>query len=203
MKKLISLLLILIIVTFCFSGCDFISNEKNTVGKSNNTVIGVYNALTENFALRKKEGYSLYGARFTVNSENVGTYTYIYTDKRPDQLKYSDILIVEVNNRTGKIEKFSSPEYSVYESMPYDVIKTAMPLDPATFKVDSDEAIKIAAKAHFGNDFHYNYIQANLGYINGVTVYEIKHISLVNNNIFKTVVDVMSGTVVSASVEDL
>ena len=203
MKRLLSIVLILITVLFCFSGCNLISSEKNTVGKSDNTVVGVNNALTENVALRKKEGYSLYGARFVVNSENVGTYTYIYTDKRPDILKYSDILIVEVNNRTGKIEKFSSPEFAEYGSMPYDVIKTAMPLNPAAFKIDSDEAIKIAAKAHFGDNFHYNYIQADLGYINGSTVYEIKHISLVNNNVFKTVVDVMSGTVVSSSVEDL
>lgn len=203
MKRLISLLLILTTVFICFCGCDLISNEKNTVGKSNNTIVAVHNALTENFALRKKEGYSLYGAGFVVNSENVGTYTFIYTDKRPDQLKYSDILIVEVNNRTGKIEKFSSPEFAKYGSMPYDIIKTAMPLDPASFKIDSDEAIKIAVKAHMGNNFHYNYIEADVGYINGSTVYEIKHISLVNNSIFKTVVDVMSGTVVSSSVEEL
>ncbi len=203
MKRLISLLLILTTVLVCFSGCNLISNEKNTVGKSNNTIVAVFSALTENFALRKKEGYSLYGARLVVNSENVGTYTYIYTNKRPDQLKYSDILIVEVNNRTGKIEKFSSPEYVTYGSMPYDVIKTAMPLNPESFKIDSDEAIKIAAKVHMGNNFHYNYIQADVGYINGSTVYEIKHISLVNNSVFKTVVDVMSGTVVSSSVEEL
>ncbi len=203
MKRLISILLILITVLFCLGGCDILSKEKNTVGKSNNTIVTVYNALTENFALRKKEGYLLYGARLIVNSENVGTYTYIYTNKRPDQMKYSDILIVEVNNRTGKIEKFSSPEYSVYESMPYDVIKTAMPLNPLEFKIDSDEAIKIAAKAHNGNNFHYNYIQADLGYINGSTIYEIKHISLVNNSVFKTAVDVMSGTVVSTLVEEL
>ncbi len=203
MKRIVSLFLILTTVVFCFSGCDILSNEKNTVGKSNNTFITVYDALKENFAMRKKEGYSLYGARLIVNSENVGKYTYIYTNKRPDQLKYSDILIVEVNNRSGKIEKFSSPEYAVYGSMPYDVIKTAMPLNPSKFRVNSDEAIKIAAKTHMGNNFHYNYIQADLGYLNGLIIYEIKHISLVNNAVFKTSIDVMSGTVVSTQVEEL
>ncbi len=202
MKKSISILLILITL-ICFSGCNIISTEKNTIGKTNDTIAAVYNALTENFKVRKKEGYSLYGARLLVNSENVGTYTFIYTDKRPDELKYSDILIVEVNNRTGRIEKFSSPEYSVYESMPYNVIKTAMPIDPSTFKIDSDAAVKIAIKAHSGNNFHFNYVQTDLGYINGSTVYEIKHISLVNNTVFKTVVDVMTGTVVSTLVEAL
>ncbi len=202
MKKFFSILLITVTI-FCFSGCNIISTEKNNVGKSNNTMVAVYDALTENFKLRKKEGYLLYGVRLLVNSENVGTYTYIYTDKRPDELKYSDILIVEVNNRSGRIEKFSSPEYSVYQSMPYDVIKTAMPLNPSLFKIDSDDAVKIAAKAHMGNSFHFNYIQADLGYINGSTVYEIKHISLVNNKVFKTVIDVMTGDVISTTVEAL
>lgn len=202
MKKSISILLIIVTVLSLCS-CNIFDTEKNTVGKTNNTIVSVYNALTENFKLRKKEGYILYGARILVNSENVGTYTFIYTDKRPDELKYSDILIVEINNRTGRIEKFSSPEYSVYESMPYNVIKTAMPINPSGFKIDSDAAVKIAIKAHNGNNFHFNYVQTDLGYINGSTVYEINHISLVNNTVFKTIVDVMTGTVVSTSVEAL
>ncbi len=203
MKKYISLFVITILLTTTLCGCNVFSSEKNTIGKSSNTVKTVYQSLVENFKLRKKEGYNLYAARLIVNSENVGTYTYIYTDERPDKLKYSDILVVEINNRTGRIEKFSAPEYSVYGSMPYDVIKSAMPLDPLSLKIDSDEAVKLAAKTHFGDDFQFNYIQTDLAYISGQPIYDIKHISLINNCIYKTQIDAKTGTVILKSTEAL
>lgn len=202
MKKIVATLLICILLLTA-SGCDMIDNKKNSIGKTGNTVISVYNALVDNFALRKKEGYKLYGVNLVVNSENVGTYTYVYTDKRPDKLSYSDILIVEVNNRTGKIEKFSSPEYEKYKSEPYDMIKTAMPIDPSTFTIDSDVAIKNAAKAHSGAGFIYNYIELDVLYTDGQPFYSIEHISLVNECIYKSLVDVVTGAVVKTSVEDL
>ncbi len=188
-------------ITLC--GCDFISSEKNSIGKTNNTVISVYNALVDNFTLREKTGYDLYGIELTVNSENVGTYTYIYTDKRPDDLKYSDILVVEINNRTGRIEKFSAPDYATYGDKPYDVIKNAIPIDPSYFGIDSDKAMSNAAKAHFGENFIYNYVQLSVLYENGNPVYKVSHISLVNNCSYNSTVDVMTGNVISTSVEEL
>ena len=184
-------------------GCNFISTDKNTISKTANTAMTVYSALQENFVLRKAEGYTLYGIRMLVNSENVGKYTYIYTDKRPDDMSYSDILVVEVNNRTGRIEKFSSPDYATYADAPYEMIKTAMPVDPSLFAVDSDTAVKSAVNTHFGDDFIFNYIDTRVVYQNGCYVYDIDHISLVNNCIYNTVVDAMTGTVISSSVEEL
>jgi len=202
LKKVITLFLICLILVQTAS-CDIITNEKNSIGKSGNTVVTVYNALKENFVLRKKEGYSLYGVRMIVNSENVGMYTYVYTDKKPDSLKYTDILVVEVNNRTGRIEKFSAPDYETYETMPYDMIKTAMPIDPSLYAIDSDTAVKNAAKAHFGNNFNFNYIELFSYYYQGKPVYIINHISLVNDCIYRSVVDVMTGDVIDKSVEEL
>lgn len=203
MKRFLCLALVSVMLLTSLCGCNLLSTEKNNIGKSNNTVVTVYNSLVENFKLRKKEGYDLYGVSVLVNSENVGTYTYIYTDKRPDELNYSDILIVEINNRTGRIEKFSSPEYSVYGQKPYDVIKTAMPLDPTSFHLDSDAAIKLAARSHYGEKFLYNYIQTDVGYVNGQPVYDIGHISLVYNCIYKTQINAMTGAIISSSVEEL
>lgn len=208
MKRVFSLLLTSFLCLALLSSCDIdvikmISNDKNSIGKTANTAITTYDALKENFALRKMEGYSLYGAKLSVNSENVGKYTYVYTDKRPDEAKYSDILVVEVNTLNGKIEKFSAPDYSVYKQEPYEMIKTAMPLDMSNFAIDSDEAMRIAAKCHFGNDFVYNFIEIIAVYENGAPVYKVNHISLVNECIYKTVVDAMTSDVVSISVEEL
>lgn len=202
MKKFISVILVLLMV-LSLCGCDFIANEKNSIGKAGNTVKTVYTALEENFEMRKMEGYRLYGARLLVNIENVGTYTYIYTDKRPDELTYSDILMVEVNNRTGRIEKFSAPDYEEHGSDPFDVVKTAMPLDPSALSVDSDAAIKKAAAAHRNDTFVYNYIELELAYEYGRTVYNVHHISLVNNCIYVSTVDAMTGDIISKSVEEL
>ena len=203
MKRLLCAMLIAVTLLLALGGCNILANEKNTVGKSNNTVVTLYKSLVENFKLREKEGYHLYGVSSLVNSENVGTYTFIYTDKRPDELNYSDILIVEINNRTGRIEKFSSPEYAVYGQKPYSFIKTAMPLDPTAFKIDSDGAVKLAAQAHFGEKFLYNYIQTDVGYVGGQVVYDISHISLVYNCIYKTQINAMTGAIISSSVEEL
>ena len=203
MKRYLCSAIAVITILLTLSGCNIIATETNTIGKSKNSIVTVYEALVENFKLRKKEDYQLYGASMLVNTENVGTFTYVYTDKRPDKLNYSDILIVEINNRTGRIEKFSSPEYSVYEQMPYDVIKTSMPIDPVSFKLDSDDAIKVAAATHQGNHFLYNYIRLNVGYSDGQYIYDVEHISLVYDCIYKTRVNAMTGTVISSSVEDL
>ncbi|MBQ8605610.1 MAG: hypothetical protein IJ408_02635 [Clostridia bacterium] len=203
MKKTISLLLITVLSLGILCGCDLITTDKNSIGKTANTAISTYAALEENFALRKLEGYVLYGAKLTVNSENVGRYTYIYTDKRPDNMNYSDILVVEVNTLNGKIEKCSAPDYATYSSEPYEMIKSGMPIEMTSFNIDSDAAIRTAANAHFGNNFVYNYIETTVVYENGAPVYKINHISLVNECVYNTVIDAMTGTVISKSVEDL
>ena len=203
MKRIISAALTILMISVCLTGCDILSVGKNNIGKTDNTIISVYAALKENLAERGKEGYLLYGAKLLVNSENVGSYTYVYTDKRPDDMKYSDILIVEVNNRTGRIEKCSAPDYADYGAMPYELISNAMPLEPNTFEADSDTAVKNAALAHQGSGFVYNYVELTLCYKDGMPLYEINHISLVNNCVYHSVVDVMSGEVINKSVEEL
>ena len=202
MKKTVSVLLIaLLAVTLC--GCNFIGDGRNTVGKSNNTVMTVYTALKDNLASRGKDEYKLYGVRLVTNSENVGKFTYYYAAKRPDEMKYSDILVVEVNNRSGRIEKCSSPDYAEYGATPFEIVSTAMPIDPDSFGVDSGEALKNAARAHTDGGFVYNYVELFVSYKDGAVVYDIGHVSLVNNCIYHSIVDVMTGAVISTSVEDL
>lgn len=202
MKRIVSVLLILSIV-FCLAGCSMLGESKNTVGKSNNTVMTVYTALKTYLASRGKGDYRLYGVRLVTNSENVGKFTYYYADKRPDAMKYSDILIVEVNNRSGKIEKCSSPDYAEYGAAPFEIVSTAMPIDPDGFRLDSEDAVKNAANAHTDSNFVYNYIELYVQYKDGEVVYDIGHVSLVNNCIYHSVVDVMTGAVISTSVEEL
>ena len=203
MKKILTFVLIITLSLSLLCGCNIFPNEKNSVGKAANTVITTYTALQENFALRKKSGYNLYGVKLSVDSENVGTYTYIYTDKRPDDMKYSDILVVRINSLNGKIEKFSAPEFEDYGTEPYEMIKSAMPLTLTSFAIDSDAAIKIASDHHFSNNFIYNFLEIVVIYENGAPVYKIKHISLVNECIYYTVVDAMTGAVVTDAVEEL
>ena len=203
MKKTLIFILIMTLSLSLLCGCNIFPNEKNSIGKAANTVITTYTALQENFVLRKKTDYNLYGIKLSVDSENVGTYTYVYTNKRPDSIKYSDILIVKINSLNGKIEKFSAPEFENYGTEPYEMIKTAMPLVMTSFNVDSDVAIKTASDHHFSNNFVYNFLEIVVVYENGAPVYKIKHISLVNECIYYTVVDAMTGAVVSSSVEEL
>lgn len=203
MKKSVVSIMLISVLLLSLCSCDFINSEKGSIPKTNNTVISVYNALEDNFVLREKTGYALYGITLTVNSENVGVFTYVYTDKRPDDMKYSDILIVEVNNRTGKIEKFSSPDYATYGEAPFEMIKSAMPIHPSTFVVDSDKAMSNAAKTHYGDKFNYNYVRLSVVCENGVPVYKVSHISLVNDCSYNSTVDAMTGDVISSSVESL
>ncbi len=201
MNKLLSAI-ICILTVFAISGCDFLS-AKDSIEKTNNTIIKAYTALEENLVQRGKENYRLYGAKLVVNSENVGTFTYVYTDKRPDEMKYSDILIVEINNRTGKIEKCSAPDWDEYGTMPYELISSAMPIVPTQFNIDSDTAIQNAAAAHRKSGFIYNYVELTLSYKDGMAVYEIGHISLINNCIYKSLIDVDTGFVIEKWTEEL
>lgn len=203
MKRVISAILICTVTVLTVSGCNIFTGVKNSIGKTNNTVKSVYDALKENLEERGKDSYKLYGIKLTVNSENVGRYTYIYTDKRPDDMKYSDILVVEVNNRTGRIEKCSAPDWAEYGAMPYELISSAMPINPDEFAADSDTAVKNAALAHQNSGFVYNYVELTLCYKDGMPVYDVSHISLVNNCIYRSLVDVMTGEVLNKSVEEI
>ena len=203
MKRFFSALLMSAVILVSFSGCSVFDTSKNSISKTSNTVATIYTALKENLELRGKKNYSLYGVKMTVNSENVGKYTYVYTNKRPDEMKYSDVLIVEVNNRTGRIEKCSAPDYAKYSTMPYDIIKSNMPIVPDSLYIDSDKAVSIAANAASRDDFVYNYVDLTLKYTDGRVLYNIGHISLVNNCIYKCTVDAMTGSITDIYTEDL
>lgn len=203
MKRIISLLCILTCTLTLLCGCANLPFGKSNVGKGANTVMTVYTAVNEMMKEKNKADYKLYGIRMLMNSENVGTFTYVYTDKRPDAMSYSDIFVVKVNNRTGNIEKMSAPDFADYGSAPYDMIKTAVPIDPSHFGVDSDTALKTASKAHFATGLTYNYIDANILYKDGLCVYEVKYISLVENLVYISVVDALTGTLISKTVEEL
>lgn len=199
MKRLLCSVLALLVIA-SFSSCGI---SADNIGKTANSAMTVATELTDIFAARKKTGYDLYGIKMLVNSENVGTYSYFYTNKRADEVRYSDILVVEINNRTGKIERFSAPDYDKHGTEPYDLISTAMPIYPQYFGIDSTAAIKKAENEHFGNHFSYNYIETTVCYKDGMTVYDIDHISLINNCIYNTVIDTATGNVLDSSVKEL
>lgn len=200
-KKLLATV-ICIITVITVSGCDFFS-ANDSIAKTNNTIVKAYTALEENLSQRGKENYDLYGAKLVVNSENVGIFTYVYTNKRPDETKYSDILIVEVNNRTGKIEKCSAPDWDEYGTMPYELISSAMPLVPSQFTTDSDTAMQNAALAHQNSGFVYNYVELTLCYKDGMAIYDVGHISLINNCVYKSIIDIDTGEVINKWTEEL
>ena len=128
MKKSIVAILILVTILLSLSSCsipligDFFESE-NSLGKTNNTAVTIAAAMGEFLAAKKKEDSSLYGVELVLNSDGNGQVCLYYSQKKPAEAEYSDVLVAEVDSKTGHVERFSSAKYEKDGLLPYQLVK--------------------------------------------------------------------------------
>lgn len=206
MKRKIKLLIagvLLFTLILSFSSCSVLGGGLRSVGRTNTTVIKMYNQLKEHFE-SKNQNYLLYGVDMSLDAQGIGQAVLVYTDKRPDDLQYNDIYIAVVDCRTGAVTKQGAPDYATYGARPYELIEQGMPLSLESWKVDSDAAQKSALSAHMSEDgFEYNYLRLCATTLDSLEVYIIEHISLVNNKVYTTVVDAITADILQSTTQEL
>ncbi len=204
MRKKISILILVLVILFSFTGCQRFSVSLNTVGKDNTTAKKISKAINENLASEKLQNYKLYSVNISTDTEGIGSAHLFYTNKLQQELQYSDIIVVEVDTRTGKINSVEDADFTKFGTEPYDAIVGGAPLEMQSWKKDSDQALAIAQNEFFGEDnFLYNYVQTSAVFEDGVCQYKIVFISFVNRLQYSCCVDGMTGAVISREISDL
>lgn len=209
MKKKIVLPFILVcILVFC-SSCtlpiigDFIENDKS-LGKTNNTAVTISEAMTDYLVKKGKENYLLHGIELTLNSDSNGVVKLYYSSTSADLAEYSDIYIAEINSKTGYVERFDKAVYSKDGMEPYQLVKTTDAFDGASIPIDSGKAMSVGVRAFSGEaEFHYDYVSMLLTASDGLEQYSIQFISMLNDKVYRCVVDAVSGTVLTTAIEPL
>ncbi len=204
MKKRIALFLIgllMLSATSCTIPVigDFIESEES-LGKTNNTAVTIAGAMKDYLKSQKKEDASLYGVELVLNSDGNGTVRLYYTQKAPEDAAYSDVLVAEVDSKTGHVGRFSSANYAKDGLAPYQLVRERDAFDGASLPIDSEKAVSLGVRA-FSNhvEFHYDYVQILLSAPRGLEQYEIKFISMLNDTVYRCTVDAVSGTVLQSS----
>ena len=202
-KRLLTCFVLVSLLLF-LSSCGFFSSRLRSVGRTNTTVIKMYNQIKDHFEQSDKSGYLLYGVEMSLDAQGIGSAVLVYTNKRPDDIQYNDIYLAEVDCRTGAVTKMGTPDYATYGDSPYKLIEKGVPLSLESWKVDSDAAQKTALSAHMSeNGFEYNYMKLCATVVDTVEAYVIEHISLVNNMVYTTVVDAVTGDIIQKSTDEL
>ena len=205
MKKRIFLGIICVTMLLSLCACNSFSISLNTVGKANTSAKKMAAVIEEDLLGEKeKSNYNLYGIEMSMNTEDIGKARLIFTDKLPQNLQYSDIMVVTVDTRTGEIESVSEADFSTMGATPYDSIVEGAPLQISSWKKDSDEALTIAQNTFYGeDDFVYNYVQISAVVKNEISQYNVTFISFVNHLKYTCAVDAMTGTVVYKDIVEL
>ncbi len=201
----------ILIFTFCLAmmlgltACSTFSVSLKSVGKDGTGAKKMATAINEDIKSHKRGGdYVLYGIEMSMDTEGNGKARLIYTRKLMQELKYSDIMIVTVDMRTGRIETAKEADFATYGTLPYEIIVDGTPLMIESWKQDSSSALAVAQKTFFEEeDFVYNYVQVNARVKDGIGQYEITFVSLVKGLRYKCAVDGMSGAILSKEIEDL
>ena len=208
MKKVVALLMAAVML-LSLASCtipvigDFIESE-DSLGKTNNTAVTIASAMKDYLKNKKKEGLSLYGIELVLNSDGNGDVRLYYSDQLPEKAAYSDVRVAEVDSKTGHVERFSAAWYEVDGLTPYRLVKESAAFDAGSLPIDSEKAISAGVRAFSGDqEFHYDYVQILLSAPNGIEQYEVKYISMLNDVIYRCVVDAMSGTVLASSTAPL
>ncbi len=204
-KKLIALFMISAMLIGA-SGCsipiigDLIKSE-NSLGKTNNTAVAIAGAMQDFLKEKKKSDLVLYGMEMILNDDGNGLVKLYYTKAQPRDAVYSDIYVAEVDSKTGHVERFEKAKYAEDGITPFEIVKNSMPIDAASLPLDSGQAISAGSKA-FMNDqeFQYDYIHITLAKTDSLEKYEIRFISMLNDQIYYCTVDGVTGAVISSSV---
>ncbi len=205
MKRKVFMLLLCAVMLFSLTACNRFSISLNTVGKDNTSAKKMAEVIqSELEGKEQKTDYSLYGVEMSMDTEDIGKAKLIYTNKLPQNLKYSDITVVTVDTRTGKIESVEDADFSTMGTTPYESIVDGAPLGLDTWKKDSDEALTIAQNTFYGEeDFVYNYAQISVSIKEEVRQYRVTFISFVNHLQYACSVDGMTGTVFDKEITEL
>lgn len=206
MKKKIGALLTAFVMLFGMSGCslpiigDFIESE-NSLGKTNNTAVTIAAAMPEFLKAKRKSDLVLYGVEMVLNEDSNGIVKLYYTGAKPNEAEYSDIFVAEVDSKTGHVERFETVQYAEDGITPYEMVKNGSPIDVPALPIDSGKAISAGAKAFSGDlEYHYDYIHVLLHKSTGLEQYEIRFISMLNDQIYYSTVDGVSGALIASSV---
>ncbi len=204
-KRLVALLLILAILIGA-SGCsipvigDLIESE-NSLGKTNNTAVAIAGAMQDFLKEKKKSDLVLYGLEMILNDDSNGIVKLYYTDVQPRDAVYSDIYVAEVDSKTGHVERFEKVQYADDGITPFEMVKNSAPLDAASLPVDSGKAISAGARAFSADlEYQYDYIHIALVKTDSLEKYEIRFISMLNDQIYYCTVDGVTGAVITSSV---
>ena len=205
MKKRLTLILMCVAMLCMLVGCSSFSLSISSVGKDNTSAKRMAVAINEDISSgRRSSGYQLYGIDMSLNSEGIGTADLIYTKKLPQDLKYSDILIVSVDTRTGAINSVEDATFATHGTEPSETIVNGAPLQIENWKQDSGAALSTAQQTFFDEDnFIYNYALVHASVTDGIEQYRITFVSLVNHLQYICRIDAMSGAVLSKEIIDL
>lgn len=205
MKKRLSLIAGLVLAVMLLSGCKSFSVSLRTVGKDNTSALKMARTINEDlYSDKKHSNYKLYAVNMAMDAEGIGTAQLIYTSKLAQNLKYSDITVVTVDTRTGKVESVKDASFASSGLAPYESIVHGAPLQMENWKKDSSDARTIAQNTFAGEtNFVYNYITIYASVVNSVEQYEVTFISFVNQLKYVCVVDGMTGAVLSKEIMSL
>lgn len=209
MKKRVVASIIILLMMLSLSSCtipvigDFIESE-DSLGKTNNTAVAIAGAMKDYLKSKKKDNASLYGVELILNSDGNGDVRLYYSEKAPEDAAYSDVLVAEVDSKTGHVSRFSKANYAKDGLSPYQLVKECDAFDAGTLPIDSEKAISLGVRS-FSNDpeFHYDYVQILLSAPYGMEQYEVDFISMLNDKVYRCTVDGVSGSVLSVSSGEL
>lgn len=205
MKRKVFLLLMCFVMLFSLTACSQFTLSLNSVGKDNTSAKKMAEAIrTELESKEQMADYSLYGIEMSMDTEDIGKAKLVYTDKLPQNLKYSDITIVTVDTRTGKIESVEDADFTTMGTAPYESIVDGAPLVLSAWRKDSDEALTIAQNTFYGEeDFVYNYVRISAVVLDEICQYRVTFISFVNHLQYSCSVDAMTGVVFNKEITEL
>ena len=206
MRKRIAALLLAVVMLMGLSGCSIpvigdLVHQDNSLGKTNNTAVAIVSAMEEFLENKNQSDLVLYGLEMILNADSNGIVRLYYTDVQPQNAVYSDIYVAEVDSKTGHVERFEKINYADDGITPFQIVKENHPIDVAALPVDSGAAINTGVRAFSGDaEFYYDYIHVSLTKADALEQYEIRFISMLNDQIYYCTVDAVNGGLIASSV---